>query len=211
MAIEAELKARVREPELVVARLAAWAGAAGRVEVYRDVYFDRPGGELTAGGAELRVRTVTGEAGARTVLTYKGAAVDEASGSKPETETAVADPVALRAILRGSGLVETVAFEKRCRNWELLLDGRPLLATVVEVPELAGVFLEVETPAGDEAELPSALAAVRLALRRLGVADADLTTELYTDAVARARSRVRRGAQSSLRGPTAGSGSDGSR
>ncbi|MFI9783901.1 class IV adenylate cyclase [Kitasatospora sp. NPDC051984] len=187
MTIEAELKARVREPAELVARLTAAAGAAGRVEVYRDVYFDRPGGELGAAGAELRVRTVTGPAGMRTVLTYKGAALDAGSGSKPETETLVADPVALRAILRGSGLVETIAFEKRCRNWELTEDGRPLLATVVEVPELAGVFLEVETPAADAAELPSALAAVRRALRRLGVADAELTTELYTDAVARAR------------------------
>ncbi|MFG2694018.1 class IV adenylate cyclase [Kitasatospora sp. NPDC048407] len=185
MTIEAELKARVREPVELVARLTAAAGAAGRVEVYRDVYFDRPGGELGAVGAELRVRTVTGPAGMRTVLTYKGAALD--AGSKPETETLVADPVALRAILRGSGLVETIAFEKRCRNWELTEDGRPLLATVVEVPELAGVFLEVETPAADAAELPSALAAVRRAVRRLGVADAELTTELYTDAVARAR------------------------
>ncbi|MFD7641023.1 CYTH domain-containing protein [Kitasatospora sp. NPDC059795] len=105
MTIEAELKARVREPERLVTRLAAWAGAPGRVEVYRDVYFDRPGGELSAGGAELRVRTVTGEAGARTVLTYKGAAV-------------------------------------------------------------------------------------RRVLRRLDVADADLTVELYTDAVTRARSRI---------------------
>ncbi|WP_338015791.1 hypothetical protein [Kitasatospora sp. CB01950] len=58
------------------------------------------------------------------------------------------------------------------------------------MPELAGVFLEVETPADGEAELPSALAAVRRALRRLDVADADLTAELYTDAVTRARSRI---------------------
>ncbi|MGW4383766.1 class IV adenylate cyclase [Kitasatospora sp. NPDC004531] len=187
MTIEAELKARVREPARLAARLDAWAGGPGRAEVYRDVYFDRPGGELAADGAELRVRTVTGESGAvRTVLTYKGAAVDAASGSKPETETPVADPVALRAILRGAGLVEVIAFEKRCRNWERTEDGRPLLATLVEVPELAGAFLEVETPAADEAGLPAALAAVRRVLGRLGVAEADLTTELYTDAVARA-------------------------
>ncbi|MFD8598906.1 class IV adenylate cyclase [Kitasatospora sp. NPDC059646] len=187
MTIEAELKARVADPAGLVARLTAWAGEPGREEVYRDVYFDRPGGELGAGGAEVRVRTVTGAAGTRAVLTYKGAAVDEASGSKPETETAVGDPAAARAILRGAGLVETLAFEKHCRNWELTEDGRPLLATVVEVPELAGVFLEVETPARDAADLPAALAAVRRALRRLGVPDADLTTELYTDAVVRER------------------------
>ncbi|RKE18927.1 class IV adenylate cyclase [Streptomyces sp. TLI_171] len=187
MPIEAELKARVRDVRAVVAELEAWSGREGRVEVYRDVYFDRPDGELAARGAELRVRTVSGGAGERTVLTYKGRAVDAGSGSKPETETAVADPVAVRAVLRGSGLVETVAFEKHCRNWELTVEGRRLLATVAEVPELAGVFLEVETPAADEAELPAALGAVRAALHRLGVAERDLSTELYTDAVARAR------------------------
>lgn len=187
MVIEAELKARVRDAAALVGRLAQWAGEPGRAEVYRDVYFDRPGGELAARGAELRVRTVRGAAGERAVLTYKDPAVEGGSGSKPEAETAVADPVALRAALRGSGLVETIAFEKHCRNWELAWRGRPLLATVVEVPELAGVFLEVETPARDAAELPAALAAVRAVLRRLGVADEELTQELYTDAVARAR------------------------
>ncbi|WP_308020215.1 hypothetical protein [Streptomyces sp. LS1784] len=40
---------------------------------------------------ELRIRTVHSPDNTRTMLTYKGARVDEASGSKPEAETRVED------------------------------------------------------------------------------------------------------------------------
>ncbi|GAA3979660.1 hypothetical protein GCM10022232_09580 [Streptomyces plumbiresistens] len=50
-------------------------------------HYDRPDESLTKAGEELRVRTVRGTDGTRTVLTYKGAAVDEDSGSRPEDET----------------------------------------------------------------------------------------------------------------------------
>ncbi|MFI2435628.1 CYTH domain-containing protein [Streptomyces sp. NPDC018693] len=89
MPIEAKLKARVHAPEAVMRQLEERARA--RVEVYRDTYYDRPDGVLEKSDQELRVRTVHGPDSTRTVLTWKAAAVDEASGSKPEHETAVAD------------------------------------------------------------------------------------------------------------------------
>ncbi|WP_280671883.1 MULTISPECIES: CYTH domain-containing protein [unclassified Kitasatospora] len=61
----------------------------GRPEVYQDTYYDLPVGALTSADRELRIRTVHGATDTRTVLTYKGARVDEASGSKPEHETRV--------------------------------------------------------------------------------------------------------------------------
>jgi adenylate cyclase, class 2 len=61
-----------------------------------------------------------------------------------------------------------------------------MLATVVTVPEIDGVFLELETTA-DEADLTAALDDVRAVLGELSIAEEDLTTELYTDAVMRAR------------------------
>ena len=62
-----------------------------------------------------------------------------------------------------------------------------MLATLVRVPELDGVFLEVETLADDQAELQPALDDERRVLGELGLAETDLTTELYTDMVARER------------------------
>ena len=182
--IEAELKARVHSPEAVMRQLDERATA--RVEVYRDTYYDRPDGSLEKADQELRVRTVHGADGTRTVLTFKGAAVDEASGSKPEHETRVEDAEAAHAILRGLGHVEVIAFEKRCRNYDLEARGRRMLATLVRVPEIDGTFLEVETLAAED-EVSTALEDVRAVLAELGIGPEDLTRETYTGAVAAQR------------------------
>lgn len=183
--IEAELKARVHAPETVLRLLDE--RAKGRAEVYRDTYYDDSAGGLEARDEELRVRTVHGTDETRTVLTFKGAKVDDASGSKPEHETRVSDPEAVHAVLRGLGYVPVIAFEKRCRNYDFEANGRTMLATLVRVPEIDGTFIELETIV-DEAEVTAALDDVRSVLAALGIGPEDLTTELYTDAV-----RARRG------------------
>jgi adenylate cyclase class 2 len=182
--IEAELKARVREPESLLARLRRLADEER--STYRDTYYDRPGRDLTADGRELRVRVIeTGEM-RRTVLTYKEPAVDADSGSKPEHETKVADAAVLDAVFLALGLEHLVAFEKHCANYRFTAQGRDMLATVVTVPEIDGTFVELETMA-DEADVDAALADVLAVLRDLGINDDDLTTEQYTDAVMQAR------------------------
>jgi adenylate cyclase class 2 len=185
VAIEAELKAIVRDPETVMAQLEKDHGP-GRPEVYQDTYYDTPDGALGQGDRELRVRTVHSADDTRTVLTYKGARVDEASGSKPEHESRVEDAAAVHEIARGLGYVPVIAFEKRCRNYTFQRAGRTLLATLVRVPQIDGTFIEVET-AADESDLREALAVVHEVLADLGIGADDLTTELYTDAVAAAR------------------------
>ncbi|RAY11499.1 class IV adenylate cyclase [Actinomadura craniellae] len=183
--IEAELKARVHDPEALRARLRTRADE--EVSVYRDTYYDRPGRPFTAAGRELRVRVVEAAGMRRTVLTYKEPAVDEASGSKPEHETKVADPAVIDTVLIALGAEHLVAFEKHCANYRFTACGRDMLATLVAVPEIDGTFIEVETMA-DEDDLTAALDDVRVVLAELGIADDDLTTEQYTDAVMRARS-----------------------
>jgi adenylate cyclase class 2 len=180
--IEAEVKAYVRDPEHVMQALDK--RAQGRAEVYEDTYYDTPDGVLGRDDRELRVRTVHGPDSTRSVLTYKGARVDEITGSKPEHETAVDNPEAVHALLRGLGYAPSIAFSKRCRNYELEAAGRQMLATLVRIPELDGTYLELETMVKDGSELSAALDAVRAVLRELGVEDEDLTNELYTDAVA---------------------------
>lgn len=182
--IEAELKARVQAPEAVMRELDERAEA--RVEVYQDSYYDRPDGSLEKADQELRVRTVHGADGLRTVLTFKGAAVDEESGSKPEHETRVENSEAAHAILRGLGYVPVIAFEKRCRNYDFEARGRQMLATLVRVPEIDGTFLEVETLV-DEDEVTAALDDIRAVLADLGIGAEDLTRETYTGAVAAQR------------------------
>jgi adenylate cyclase class 2 len=182
--IEAELKARVHAPEAVMRQLDA--RAAARVEVYQDTYYDRGDGALEKADQELRVRTVHGPDGRRTVLTFKEAAVDEESGSKPEHETQVADSEAVHAIVQGLGFVPVIAFQKRCRNYEFEARSRQLLATLVQVPELDGTFLEVETLVNED-QVDAALDDIRAVLADLGIGPEDLTRETYTGAVAAQR------------------------
>ncbi|MEU7904089.1 class IV adenylate cyclase [Actinoplanes sp. NPDC049118] len=182
--IEAELKARLADPDAVRSAL------AGRAEVekaiYRDTYYDTPDGALDRAGRELRLRTVETPDLVRHLLTFKDPAVDEASGSKPEHETTVAAPTAVAHMLDALGYGASIAFTKDCENYRFSDGGREFLATVVRVPEIEGTFLEVETMA-EEHDVDQALAAVRDLLGELGVAPAELTTELYSDAVRAAR------------------------
>lgn len=183
--IEAELKARVTDPAALRARLRALAQE--ETSLYRDTYYDRPDHTLTDEGRELRVRVVETAGTRRAILTYKEPPVDEDSGSKPEHETAVADPTVIDTVLRAAGFAPVIAFTKRCRNYRFEVRGRCMLATLATVPELGdAAFVELETmtePAG----LVAALTEVRAVLAELGVAESDLTSELYTEAVARAR------------------------
>jgi adenylate cyclase, class 2 len=182
--IEAELKARVRDPEALKTHLDR--RVAGETSVYRDIYYDRPGRELTAEGRELRVRVVDTSGVRRAVLTYKEPAADEASGSKPEHETKVADAEVVDLILSTLGLEHLVSFEKHCVNYRFSAEGRDMLATMVTVPEIDGTFIELETMA-DEHDMSAALGDVRTVLAELGISEEDLTTEQYTDAVMRSR------------------------
>ncbi|MCX2971142.1 MULTISPECIES: class IV adenylate cyclase [Streptomyces] len=184
--IEAERKAVVRDAERVLATLETTMDGPGRAEVYQDTYYDLPGALLDAEGRELRVRTVHGRDGARTVLTYKGGVVDEASGSKSESETEVADTGAIHDIVRGLGYQPLIRFEKHCRNYSTTLGGRQILVTLVRVPEIDGTWLEVETQATED-DLGDALDTVWRVMADLGIDEGDLTTELYTDAVRAAR------------------------
>jgi adenylate cyclase, class 2 len=178
--IEAELKARVRDPGALHQRLRQLA--AGVRSVYRDTYYDRPDGDLAASGRELRLRTIEADGQRRSLLTYKEPSVEAASESKPEYETQVATPAAVDVMLQGLGLEHLVAFEKHCTNYRFTAEGRDMLATVVTVPELDGTFLELETMTGQE-DIDAALADVRTVILRLGSTGEDLTTEQYTQAV----------------------------
>ncbi|MDI3389309.1 class IV adenylate cyclase, partial [Streptomyces sp. B-S-A8] len=156
-------------------------------EVYQDTYYDDPSRSLEATDRELRVRTIHGPDSTRSVLTYKGARIDAASGSKPEHETVVEAPEAVHAMLRGLGYGPTITFQKRCRNYRFGANGRDLLATLVQVPEIDGTFLEVETMVQDAKNVVPALDDIRAMMSELRITADDFTTELYTDAVAARR------------------------
>ncbi|WP_036502452.1 class IV adenylate cyclase [Nocardia aobensis] len=186
--IEAEYKARLTAPERV--RAALRERATPNIVLYQDTYYDTPSGDLDRGGREFRLRTVEDSSGGqRHVLTFKDPAIDEATGSKPEFETLVADPDAMDDIIARLGYQPALCFTKRCENFEFTASGRRMLATIASVPEIDGTFLELETQA-EEPELSHAFTDLKTILTELGVTSEELTTELYTDAVRKARRSV---------------------
>ena len=184
--IEVELKAKVSDVDHVRAELERLA--PGIDETYHDTYYDLPDETLTARDQELRVRTVTNDAGSRSLLTFKTAPVETASGSRPEHETQMTDPAVADIVLKAVGAVELISFRKLCRNHRFEAEGRDVLATLVEVPEIEGTYLEVETLAPRD-DVEAGLGTIRTVLATLGIGDGDLTTETYTGAVAATRQR----------------------
>lgn len=180
--IEAELKADVRDPSHVAAQLRVWATETP--SIYRDTYYDTPDRRLERDGRELRVRTVTGSTTSH-LLTYKEPTVDEASQSKPEYESEIADRGVIDHTLLGLGLTVDIAFEKHCRNYRFQLDGRDFLATLVQVPEIDdSTFLEVESLVPSSADVPAALSAIRDVFVQLGIdPDRNLNGRYYQEMV----------------------------
>ncbi|WP_460520107.1 class IV adenylate cyclase [Flindersiella endophytica] len=183
--IEAELKARVPDPPAVRAQLAA--RATEERAVYYDTYYDWPDRRLTTAGCELRRRVLEDvTSGRRTqFLTFKAAAVDAESDSKPEHEATLGPGGQITAILGGLGLVERVRYTKHCLNYRFTADGRFLLATLATVPELEGTYLEVESIV-EPHQVEGALTVIRGVLAELGLLD-HLDTSKYTEAVLQAR------------------------
>jgi adenylate cyclase, class 2 len=182
--IEAELKARVREPAALHQRLVMLA--AGQRSVHHDTYYDWPSRTLSADGRELRMRMIEAAGERRALFTYKEPAIDSASGSRPEYETHLDHPSAVDVILRSLGLECIVAFEKRCTSYRFAVSGREMLATVVQVPELDSTFIELQTVTSEDGAA-AALTDVRALLARLGIEEGDLTSEPYAEAVIKSR------------------------
>ncbi|MFF3569009.1 class IV adenylate cyclase [Nocardia jiangxiensis] len=182
--IEAEYKARLTKPDAVRAKLRDLAQSES--ESYRDVYFDTEDNNLGRAGQEFRLRTISGANGTRHLLTFKDSAVDTETGSKPEFETVVSEREPLEEMITRLGYAPVIELTKHCENFRFASAGHDLLATVVTVPEIDGTFLELETQA-TENDLQAVLADLRTVLADLGVSKGELTTELYTDAVAEAR------------------------
>jgi adenylate cyclase, class 2 len=186
--IEAEYKARLRNPDTVRRQLRE--RARPDIVTYHDTYLDDAQKKLSKADQELRLRTIESGASSTHLLTFKDAAIDRTTGSKPEYETSVSDRSMLDHIIHLLGYSPVISFSKECENYRFATSGRDVLATIVTVPEIQGTYLELETQASPP-DLDAALADLRTILIDLDVTSDELTTELYTDAVTRERALAR--------------------
>lgn len=122
-----------------------------------DTYYDAPHREFAESDEALRIRRVrrldgkretdsstAGRGDARVTLTYKGPLVDDASKTRAERETDVADGDELAGILSGLGFDPTATVEKRREYFTV--DG---YTVVLDDVSGLGEFVEVEREAAE--------------------------------------------------------------
>lgn len=185
---EAEIKLTVHD-ELSV-RTYFDARLPGEVEEYTDRYLRHdvlvpPGSER-----ELRVREVRSANGAWSFLTFKDEVVETGTQSKREHEVEVASAEETVAVLLAMGFESDIQFRKHCVNWRFQEDGRRINATLVNVPELSGHFLELETLVNDPGDVGPAIEQLRQLYQRAGLSRHSETIATYTEAVRSARLKI---------------------
>jgi adenylate cyclase class 2 len=128
---------------------------------------------------------VTSSGKTRRILTYKGAATSRTD--TPEYETDVGESQVMDLILSHLGLTHLISYTKNCVSYRFKAYGHPILATLVQVPELDAVFLEVETVIPDTDSTDAARSAIYRTFADLGLEDDDLDPTFYIDMVTAAR------------------------
>lgn len=181
---EVELTAIVKNKSDVLKKLAKHASKPAHEVIYDDLYFDRKN-ELEARECELRIRKKTYPQSGKTTnwLTLKEAPFDQKTRSKPEFETEIADFESAQAIFKGLGYTTVIRYTKNCLFYYVNYKKTDLEISVVELPELTGTFIEIETQTNELNKTEPLFKVLYDFLKELGMSETDLTTMQYQDAV----------------------------
>ena len=161
---EVELKLRADHDEVRHKLKSLDAERVGAV-VQEDTYYDAPHRDFAETDEALRVRRESPEYGESTAyLTYKGPLIEEASKTREEAETAVADGTALVDVLAGLGFDPAAAVHKERERYRV--DGYTVTLDTVKG---LGEFVEVETDVDSRGEVEEARDRAEGILERLGL------------------------------------------
>jgi len=173
--LEVELKARMRDPAAVEARVARFATRERAFEK-SDAYWHGPEWRMARGTKGFRLRSD----GGRHVVTYKDKRNEGGIEINRETEFEVSDPAAFSGLLARIGCEPF--YEKRksgvaYRYGEYLLE-------LVEVAGLGG-FIEIETllPDEDPASIALAMGGLRETLALAGVPESEIEGRSYSELI----------------------------
>lgn len=155
MSHEIEAKIKVADPQAVAAALQA-CGAEFLHELRQvDTYFMDAHKRLRKNDCGLRIRRQHNGGQTSALLTFKGPRSQSRYKSRPEFETAIADPAAMERIFESLGYSKRLTFEKQRRVWR----HGGCLVCLDELPKL-GSFVEVEGP--DENAIDAVLQTLNL-------------------------------------------------
>ncbi len=168
---EVELKIKT-DHETVRPRLESLGAELHNQVQQVDSYFDAPHREFAVTDEALRVRTEESDRGTTTEFTYKGPLVEEASKTREELTTEVADPDATKAILGALGFEHRATVRKQRERFAH--EGFTLTLDTVDG---LGEFVEIETEVDTEADVEDARERAVDVLQTLGIeADEQIRT-----------------------------------
>jgi len=152
----------------VLGRLTALGGIPEQEVFQQDLYFNHPGHDFAQTDEALRIRTV----GEHNVVTYKGPKLDPHIKTREELEVPLGDgrEVAdnLGQILLRLGFRAVRPVRKQRVIWNLAWNNRTW-ELAWDTVEGLGIFLEIETIAPNQQDLPSAQAALSDLARLIGL------------------------------------------
>ncbi|HOZ72415.1 MAG TPA: class IV adenylate cyclase [Spirochaetales bacterium] len=172
---EVELKARVRDPSAVEARVASFAAFVRSFDK-ADEYWHGPDWRFTRGTKGFRLRMDDGKA----VVTFKQKRCDGGIEINRETEFEVSDPAAFKALVERVGCEPFYAKRKVGRAYSY--DG-----CTIELVNVGGIgdFIEVERLIDGEEPAAVALAqgSVRSILSMAGVPEGEIEGRSYSELI----------------------------
>ena len=172
MAIEVEIKLKIRDRQALAVKLTELGFRPGRLLRETDVYFRAAHHDFIKRDEALRVReTEDLETGEKTA---QGPKLDDVSMTRKEMETSVGDGETARAILEQIGFTSVIPVEKVRHYFHR---GR-LTACVDQVTGL-GEFLELEILTESEEGRSAALTEIEEVLRQIGHSMEDTTQISY--------------------------------
>ncbi len=172
MAFEIENKYRVADLAGFQSRAEALGCEFSGPVPNEDLYLNHPKRDFAASGEAFRVR----REGDAVKLTYKGPKLGSEVKTREEIEIEVGSGDAavgsFRQLFQRLSFVEVAYVRKERRSAEIERAGRTLHVTLDRAEEL-GDFVEIETIANDEGDLPAAQWAVQGLAAELGVFDVE--------------------------------------
>jgi adenylate cyclase class 2 len=169
MTFEVELKAHLRQPEVIKARAAELGTFVGE-RFKEDVYFRRRGDASRLPAERYRLR----REGDKAVVTFKQMVSAGETEVNEEVEFEVSDAHAFFQFADRFGFEPFVVKRKKSQVYRV---GRANVE-LNEVEHL-GHFAEIEILCDDEADVPAARDEITRVLRALGLRDADLEPRRY--------------------------------
>ena len=150
MSIEVEIKVKIQNRKQIMDSLKKIGFLENRCVVETDIYYTSTHHNFAALGEALRIRTVKDPESPKetSVITYKGAKLDQVSMTRQELETEVGDGETVRKILEHIGFCPVSPVEKK-RLYLILTDTEEkrteALKQIEDVLEALGYSMEDTT------------------------------------------------------------------